>query len=421
MAHLQALTEALNKYKLSEAVMVLPRESGKCLVRHKVTNKEFLLGAAEAKVVNSFNDEQQLADGLDEKFVESVVRYLGNKAILIEKEQEYCNSLNVFSQPFGILDCNANFYELKNSDICFVGVPYSKGNHSGGGCDKATNAIRSWMKSRGLHHKSITNGQEDITQFIRSDVPLSFEPLRAKLEAKRLVDIGDFYFYPYEDNSDIFAKLTQLSQHFSERNIAPIYFGGDHSISYPLLKGVSQSKQDFYLIHIDAHTDQYHTQVDELYGRHSVNHHGNFLTKCLDELANLKHVYQFGVRGMNNLGTTKHPKVTSFAIQEVMQILQDQQCEQLLDIPAGANVYLSLDVDVLDPAVFPATNSPVAGGLQYHELLGLLALLLAERHLLAADVVEFNPGIDSNGISHQIFSEILLFIANFVGEQHAVN
>ena len=89
-----------------------------------------------------------------------------------------------------------------------------------------------------------------------------------------------------------------------------------------------------------------------------------------------------------------------------------------LGIPENAKIYLSLDVDVLDPAVFPATNSPVVGGLQYHELLTMLSLILKDRALLGADIVEFNPTIDNQEISHQIFSEILLFIANFVGEHH---
>ncbi len=407
----------LDKFKLSEAVSVTTLEDKKCRLRHNISNKELILGAKEANVIKYFYAPDEFNQQSNPDFVFNVVRYLNNKAILIAKEQTCGETLNVFNQPFSILESSANFCDLKEQDICFVGVPYSKGNHSGGGCDKATNAIRSWLKSRGVSYNSIVKGQ-DISKFVRVEPAVNFDALKQKLTSKRLVDAGDFYFYPYEDNSKIFNQLTTLSKHFMERSVAPIYFGGDHSITFPILKGIAAQNEAFYLLHIDAHTDMYQSPVDQLYAQHCVNHHGNFLTKCVNELDQLAHVFQFGIRGINNLGSKGHSKITTFGITDVLQLIKRGDIQNILDIPENAKVYLSLDVDVLDPAVFPATNSPVGGGLQYHELLSLLSVILRNKSLMGADIVEFNPTIDKQEVSHQIFSEILIFIANFVGEYY---
>jgi agmatinase len=405
----------LEKLKLSEAISVVEHENGKCLIRNKINNKEFILGKKEADVVKYFSNDQVINEESTNDFFVNVVRYLKKKEILIDRDKTFEEMLKVFSQPFSILERSASFCELKSEDVCFIGIPYSKGNHSGGGCDKAPNAIRSWLKSRGVNHNSITNGQ-DITKFMRVDAPVNFDSLSEKLAMKKLVDIGDFYFYPYEDNSKIFQQLTSLSENFTDRKVSPIYFGGDHSITFPILKGLAKQGKEFYLLHIDAHTDLYQSPVDNIYDKHCVNHHGNFLTKCLNEIDQLAHVFQFGIRGINNLGTKPHSKITTFGIRDVLDLVRQGNVKEALDIPENARIYLSLDVDVLDPAIFPATNSPVAGGLQYHELLTLLSVILRGRALVGADIVEFNPSIDKQEISHQIFSEILLFIANFVGE-----
>ena len=162
----------------------------------------------------------------------------------------------------------------------------------------------------------------------------------------------------------------------------------------------------------------YHSSIDEIYGIHCVNHHGNFLTKCVREIDQLVHVHQFGIRGINNLGSPSNSKITTHGIRDVLDLIQTGDTTEILNIPDGANVYLSLDVDVLDPAVFPATNSPVVGGLQYHELLTLLSLILRDIKLIGADLVEFNPTKDKQEVSHQIFSEVLLLLSNFVGDCH---
>ncbi len=411
------IKSVLEQFKLSDAISVLARDEGKCLVRHNITQKEFVLGAKEAQVVKYFSEHQALPEDTNTHFVQQVIRYLNDKAILIGKDQSYQDSLNVYNQPFSILGLGANLYQLKNNDSCFVGVPYSRGNQISGGCDKATNAARSWLKSRGVTHQSMSK-EPDITKYIRIDNTVDFSGLKSKITNKTISDIGDFYFYPYEDNSKIFKQLTLLSKHFSERNISPIYFGGDHSITYPILKGIAAQHDEFYLIHIDAHTDLYQTPVDDIYGEHCVNHHGNFLTKSLNELPALSHVFQFGIRGMNNLGTQTNDRMTTFGIRDTLNVLRQQNIKQVLGLPEHAKIYLSLDMDVLDPTVFPATNSPVVSGLQYHELLTLLSLLLEDRTLIGADIVEFNPTIDNQEICHQIFSETLLFLANYVGEHH---
>lgn len=412
-----SLTETFLQYKLSNAVQIKDQKNGGCHVIHKISNKVFSLGTAESTIIKYFTENATCVNDnkniVDEKFATAVVHYLTKRDILLAKDKNLENSFNVYSQEPPILGQGCNLFELKQHDSCFIGMPYGNGNINGSGCDRAPSAVRSWMQSNGFNYKNLIKDCH-LSKYLRIDKEVDFSSLQTMLKNKKLQDVGNFYIYPYEDNSKIFQRISKLSKSLATKAITPIFFGGDHSISYPILQGLNEVYDDIYLIHIDAHTDRYHSDVDQIHINSSVNHHGNFLSKSLKTLKSIKHVHQLGVRGMNNIGTTSHAKITSLGIGELLSTFGSNQSISLA-IPDNANVYLSLDVDVLEPSVFPATNSPIPGGLQYHELLGVLAEILDGKKLIGADLVEFNPERDPQGISHQIFTELLLFVANFTG------
>lgn len=408
----------ISQYQLSSAVSITEQQNGGCLVKHKISNKAFSLGPAECQAIKYFTENVSSSNddtsAVNEQLLSAVIKYLAERDILVIKGQTLNNTFSVYPQALKILEQGCNLFELKPQDACFIGIPYSNGNANGSGCDKAPLAIREWMKGRGFHHKNLIKDYQ-LNKYLRIDQNVDFTPLQQRLSKNQLHDVGDFYIYPYEDNSKIFDRLKSLSHKLATKNVTPIFFGGDHSVSYPILQGLNDKYDNIYVIHIDAHTDRYHSEVDQLHIDSSVNHHGNFLSKSLNTLDNIKHVYQYGIRGINNIGTSIHPKVTSLGIGELLSMIEDKS-NKILSIPAGANVYLSLDVDVLDPSVFPATNSPIPGGLLYHELLSLLAIVLNGQNLIGADLVEFNPARDRQEISHQIFSELMIYIANFIGD-----
>lgn len=180
-----------------------------------------------------------------------------------------------------------------------------------------------------------------------------------------------------------------------ESGFSPIALGGDHSITYPILRAMAEKYRDLTILHIDAHGDLY----DEFEGdRFS---HACPFARIMDERL-CGRLVQVGIR---TLTPHQRNQVAKFKVD----------CLEMAHFAAGARpvvhgpVYLSVDIDGLDPAFAPGVSHREPGGLSTRDVLQMIHAL--DGPIVGADVVEFNPAQDLGGVTAAVAAKIVREIA----------
>lgn len=168
----------------------------------------------------------------------------------------------------------------------------------------------------------------------------------------------------------------------------PVSLGGDHAISYPVIRAVARRHEGLTVLHLDAHSDLY----DEFEGqRYS---HACPFARLMEE-GQVRRLVQVGIRSM-----TAHlrAQVARFGVE----VYGPSQWRDALPVVAamGGPVYVSLDLDVLEPMLAPGISHPEPGGLLVREVLDLLEAL--EVPIVGADVVEYNPLNDVRDLTARV-------------------
>lgn len=202
-----------------------------------------------------------------------------------------------------------------------------------------------------------------------------------------VIDFGDISFDAGEHQAMVDAT-TATAAKISAQNRFLLTLGGDHFVSLPLLRGVAQHHQPLSLVHFDAHTDIEDLEL-EFY-------HGNMFTRALNEgLIDPQRSIQVGIR--TQYDDEDHPlEVLDSAW--VNNHSADEAVAAIRRRVGDGPVYLSIDIDFLDPAFAPGTGTPVAGGPTTDRLLQILRGLAGIR-LVAADVMEVAPPYDHAGVT----------------------
>lgn len=180
----------------------------------------------------------------------------------------------------------------------------------------------------------------------------------------------------------------------------PLMLGGEHSVTLGTVRAVYKKYKDLYIIQFDAHADL----RDDYLG--VKNSHACVMRRC-HEMVGDGHIYQFGIRSGDREEfrfAEGHTKMQRFTLDGI-----EKAAEEL----AGKPVYLTIDMDVLDPSVFPGTGTPEHGGVQFMELLEAV-FKLKELNIVATDINELSPHYDPSGISTaaacKLLREILLML-----------
>ena len=173
-------------------------------------------------------------------------------------------------------------------------------------------------------------------------------------------------------------------------------FGGDHSITYPIIKGFAKKYPNLNILHIDAHGDLY----DDFEGN-KLSHACPFARIMEERLA--KRLLQIGIRTYN---AHQREQVKRFNVEAIeMKDWSDRTPLNLMD-----HVYISLDLDALDPAFVPGVSHYEPGGFSTRQVLSVIQNLKAD--IVGADIVELNPTRDINGVTAMVaaklFKEILV-------------
>ncbi|HKY28274.1 MAG TPA: agmatinase [Pyrinomonadaceae bacterium] len=195
--------------------------------------------------------------------------------------------------------------------------------------------------------------------------------------------------------TDMFSLIENSVWTLLNDNLAPISLGGDHSITYPIVKAMARKHPRLSVLHFDAHPDLY----DELQGnRHS---HACPFARIMEE-GLVARLVQVGVRTIN--GHQKE-QARRFGVETIeMRDWKDD-----LSLAFETPLYISLDMDALDPAFAPGVSHREPGGLSTRQVIDLIRRLRG--NVVGADIVEFNPRMDPVQMTATVCAKLLKEIA----------
>ena len=202
---------------------------------------------------------------------------------------------------------------------------------------------------------------------------------RSLLEYK-YCDLGDLGL-PFGNVKDSLDIIEKAAESLLEDKKFPIFLGGEHLVSYPIIKAFAKRYPDLHIVHFDAHADL----RSDYYGEESS--HSTVMRKA-SELLGPSRIYQFGIRSGIKDEFDYAKKNTRMFTEEVVRPLQEVISE-LKDKP----VYVSLDIDVVDPAYAPGTGTQEPGGCTSREIIQAVHLL-GQLKVVGFDLVEVSPQLD---------------------------
>lgn len=215
----------------------------------------------------------------------------------------------------------------------------------------------------------------------------------ADLEDCKICDAGDLDL-PFGDTSRALEMIEGIVKYILKAEKKPFMMGGEHLVSLPAVRAAHEKYPDLRVIHFDAHTDL----RDEYLGEKLS--HANVMRRIWDFLGDGR-IYQFGIRsgtrGEFEWADAGHTFLHRFDVEEI---------EKAVSGIGNAPVYVTVDLDVLDPSLFPGTGTPEAGGIGFMELLNAI-IKLAPLNIVAEDVVELSPHYDESGVSTAVACKVL--------------
>ncbi|WP_034341184.1 arginase family protein [Deinococcus misasensis] len=278
-----------------------------------------------------------------------------------------------------VVDLTVSF----NADVGVLGIPFDIALGFRPGARFAPRAIR----EASLRYTLPEEGFYDLRSGTR------------KLAGLKLVDAGDVVL-PSLEPELARDRITLAAKQLRSSVKLPVFLGGDHSVSYPILRAF-EDVQDLHIVQLDAHLDFTDVRNDTRFSNSSP-----FRRAC-EDLPNLTHITTIGLRGLRfdeeavqAARVRGHTLIGMWACEDLQEVIQQ--------LPENKNVYLSFDVDVLDPTVLPATSSPEVDGMTYRTAMHLIRETVRRNHLMGLDVVELTPHLDHSGNSNLLIARLIM-------------
>ena len=263
--------------------------------------------------------------------------------------------------------CDASYEE---SNVVLFGAPFDGTTSFRPGTRFGPNTVR-----------NESDGLETYSPYLDMD-----------LEDYNTFDAGDLEF-PFGNASVVIDIIEDMTSNVIEDNKIPFMIGGEHLVTLGAIKAVAKKHPDLHIIHLDAHTDL----RDEYMGEKLS--HATVLRRCHDILGD-KRIFQFGIRsGMKaefDFGVR-----TGFLERQLTNL--PKVINQLKDKP----VYITIDLDILDPSIFSGTGTPEPGGITYNELLECIREFTFLNNIVGCDLVELAPHYDQSGVSTAVCAKTI--------------
>ncbi len=265
------------------------------------------------------------------------------------------------------IGCDSNYEE---ADLVIFGAPYDSTTSYRPGTRYGSSAIR--HESFGLETYSPYQ-DEDLTDyniFDHGDLELSFGSPEAPL-----------------------ADIEAVARTILTDNKLPLLIGGEHLVTLGSVRAALQKYPDMHIIHFDAHTD-----LRDDYLGVSLSH-ACVIRRCHDLVGDGR-IHQFCIRSGERAEfqfAREHTNLHKFNFDGL---------EEALDMIGNAPIYFTIDLDCLDPGIFPGTGTPEAGGVTFGQLLEAIELV-CRGNVIAADVNELSPALDSSGASTALACKVV--------------
>lgn len=260
--------------------------------------------------------------------------------------------------------------DYDKSDIVIFGAPFDGTTSFRPGTRFAPNVIR--VESDGI---------ETYSPYMEIDI-----------EDKFITDIGDIECV-FGNKEKTLENISSMTKEILDSGKKPLMIGGEHLVTLGQFEEIYKKHKDVVIIHFDAHADLRDDYLGEKLS------HATVLRRCFDLVGNDK-IYQFGIRSGEK---------AEFEFSKENTIMEKFNSNTIGDVVKEINdkpVYLTIDLDVLDPSIFSGTGTPEPGGLTFKEFIDALKHL-AGLNIVGADVVELAPQYDTSGVSNAVACKVI--------------
>jgi len=249
-------------------------------------------------------------------------------------------------------------------------------------------------------HSSFLRGPAAAPPLIRA----ALHSDHSNMAAESGLEIGDDMF---EDAGDLaldesggdFERIRGAAAAAASAGARPIFLGGDHMVTYPVVSGLESIHGAINILHFDAHPDLY-----DDFGGDPLSHASPFARIMEKGLA--KRLVQVGIRTLNRHCREQGQR---FGVEMVEMRDFDRTSVPIPDAP----LYVSIDLDALDPAYTPGVSHHEPGGLSVRDVLSVLHRI--DKAIIGADVVEYNPTRDVNGMTAVVAAKLVKELASLAG------
>ena len=284
-------------------------------------------------------------------------------------ETTYAGALSLFRRPYS--------RSLENVDIAVCGVPFDLAVTNRPGTRFGPRAVRA----------ASTNIAWDGGPW-----PWGFDPF----ENLAVVDCGDCVF-DHGHPEQIPDRITAYYDRVLSSGISTVSMGGDHFVTYPILKALHKVHGPVSLVHFDAHSDTWEEEDNR------IDHGTMFYHAAKDGLVLPERSVQIGLRTHNDKTHGYHILDANFVHENGPRMV----IEKVLEIVGDNKAYLTFDIDCLDPAFAPGTGTPVCGGLSTWQAQTIIRGL-TEIDFVGMDLVEVSPSYDVGEITALAASHLLM-------------
>jgi guanidinopropionase len=274
--------------------------------------------------------------------------------------------------------------ELTDLDIALVGVPFDLGVTNRGGARMGPRELRNQSRMVGAYNHYTCS---------------------TPCATHRIADVGDVPFRSVYNLEEALEDIVVFYRNLSSAGIIPVTAGGDHSITFPILKGMAPMEK-LGLVHFDSHCDT----APPIHG--SGFAHGSPMRNAVESgLVDPERTIQIGIRGSSEplWQFSYDNNMRVMHIEEFYELGWKNVVREIRTLMGDAPVYVSFDIDCLDPAFAPGTGTPVAGGMSTFEALQTLRGLKG-LNIIGGDLVEVSPPYDPTGITALAGATILFEI-----------
>jgi arginase len=262
-----------------------------------------------------------------------------------------------------------------DKQLAVLGIPYDEKSSFLHGAAQAPAAIRNALAS------------ESSNQWSEDQVDLGLPGV--------ISDAGDVAFQAVEDEAQSRRQIEQAVYNLLDRSLLPILLGGDHSITYPVVRAFRSYYGQIQILHFDAHPDLYESFQGDRFS------HACPFARILEE-GLVNRLVQIGIRTMTG---DQRQQIQRYGVEVVEMKNWNDDLSFAFDGPC----YISFDMDCLDPAFAPGVSHWEPGGFSTRQVLSVIQNL--QGRLVGADIVELNPGRDRENFTAMVGAKLLKEIA----------